>query len=330
MESCLIWGTPCRSVKPSERDPLLDLVYGSPRAGGNYRVADYALNHLTITDQVRARLTTWLIDQRNAGVSMPTIGMDEVTYALERGPLPVHERADRLLKLLVQETPHVGATLQILGNYDRATQSDSLYMNALAWSESHNGEELRYIADYLCEQRWITIPPGADIGTLKYRCRVEVDGYARIGEQATALDSSQCFVAMWFDPSMNDAYHVAIAPAIRDAGYEPFRIDQQVDLVGKIDDAIVAEIRRSRFLVADMTHGDEGARGGVYYEAGFAYGLDKPVIYTCREDKIDDVHFDNRQFNHIVWDANNLDDLRKRLTDRIVAAIGEGPTLSRP
>ncbi len=329
MTECPLWGTPCLSAKESERNPLLELVRESPRAGRSYRVADYALERHGITDDVRARLTTWLIDQRNAGDSTPLIGMDEVTYALERGPLPVHERADRLLRLLAQETPHVGATLQILGNDDCPEQSDPFYMNALAWSESHNGEELRYIADYLCVQGWITIPRGADISPFKYRCRVEVDGYARIGEQATALDSSQCFVAMWFHENMDDVYDKAIAPAIRDAGYEPFRVDRQVDLVGKIDDAIVAEIRRSRFLVADMTHGDEGARGGVYYEAGFAYGLDKPVIYTCREDKIDDVHFDNRQFNHIVWNDDALDDLRKRLADRIVATIGEGPTLSK-
>ena len=64
--------------------------------------------------------------------------------------------------------------------------------------------------------------------------------------------------------------------------------------------------------------------------AGFAYGLDKPMIHTCREDRIDFVHFDNRQFNHIVWTDNALDDLHKRLTERIVAAIGEGPTLYRP
>ena len=45
----------------------------------------------------------------------------------------------------------------------------------------------------------------------------------------------------------------------------------------KIDDEIIGEIRRSRFLVADFTHGDKGARGSVYYEAGFAYGLGLPV-----------------------------------------------------
>lgn len=45
-----------------------------------------------------------------------------------------------------------------------------------------------------------------------------------------------------------------------------------------------AEIRRSRFLVADFTHDKkQGARGSVYYEAGFAHGLNIPVIFTARD-----------------------------------------------
>ena len=57
---------------------------------------------------------------------------------------------------------------------------------------------------------------------------------------------------MWFNTSMNDAYEEGIALAIEDAGYKPVRIDRK-DHNNKIDDEIIAEIRRSRFLVADFT-----------------------------------------------------------------------------
>src|SRR5690606_9953583 len=91
-------------------------------------------------------------------------------------------------------------------------------------------------------------------------------GYTRLAElDGTSTASQQAFVAMWFDDSMKDAYEKGIAPAIRDAGYEPLRIDQK-DHNNKIDDEIIAEIRRSRFVIADFTQGDSGARGGVYYE----------------------------------------------------------------
>ena len=59
------------------------------------------------------------------------------------------------------------------------------------------------------------------------------------------------------------------------------RIDQKEHL-NRIDDEIIAEIRRTRFLVADCTQGETGPRGGVYYEAGFAHGLKIPVVMKFR------------------------------------------------
>ena len=147
---------------------------------------------------------------------------------------------------------------------------------------------------------------------------VTVDGYARVEEIYDSVASRQAFVAVWFDSSMHAVYEQGIAPAIAGSGYEP-KIINRDPTVDKIDDAIVAEIRRSKFIVADFTHGNDGPRGGVYYEAGFADGLGIPVIFTCRSDMIEKVHFDTRQRNHIVW--NNPDELRQRLIERINALI---------
>jgi nucleoside 2-deoxyribosyltransferase len=46
---------------------------------------------------------------------------------------------------------------------------------------------------------------------------------------------------------------------------------------GLIDDRMRAEIQASRFVIVDLTHMNRGA----YWEAGYAEGLGKPVIYTC-------------------------------------------------
>ena len=127
---------------------------------------------------------------------------------------------------------------------------------------------------------------------------------------------------MWFHESMTQAYEDGIGPAVEEAGYSPLRIDQK-EHINKIDDEIIAEIRRSRFLVADFTQGADGARGGVYYEAGFAHALSLPVIFTCREDSLNDLHFDTEHYNHIVWTDEN--ELREKLKNRILAVIGEGP-----
>ena len=50
---------------------------------------------------------------------------------------------------------------------------------------------------------------------------------------------------------MTNAYEEGIKKAVESAGYTPMRIDKKPD-VNKIDDEIIAEIRRSRFLVADF------------------------------------------------------------------------------
>lgn len=55
-------------------------------------------------------------------------------------------------------------------------------------------------------------------------------------------------------------------------------------------------------------------------------GIRMPVIWTCRHDLIDQVHFDTRQYNHIVW--RDSQDLQLQLKNRILAVLGEGPGVS--
>jgi nucleoside 2-deoxyribosyltransferase len=98
------------------------------------------------------------------------------------------------------------------------------------------------------------------------------------------------------------------------------RVDKK-EHANKIDDEIIAEIRRSAFLVADFT----GHRGGVYFEAGFAMGLGLPVIWMCRRDDVKNLHFDIRQYNCIDW--SDPEELAVRLQQRIEATLGCGPLI---
>ena len=144
------------------------------------------------------------------------------------------------------------------------------------------------------------------------------EGWRRVEEQAKPnIESKQAFVAMWFDDEMTSAYSEGIAKLEEDTGFSMLRIDMS-EFNDKICDKILAEIRRSRFLIADVT----GHRQGVYFEAGFAMGLGLPVIWTCRKDEMaTQRNFDTRQYNHIVW--TNPTELREGLRDRILATIGE-------
>ena len=121
--------------------------------------------------------------------------------------------------------------------------------------------------------------------------------------------------------SINALHH---APGELDstlAGYEPKRIDRHPHNQ-KIDDEIIAMIRRSKFVIADLT----GQRGGVYFEAGFAMGLGREVIWTCCKDELDkhEIHFDTRQYYFVTWEPDKLSDFQERLHNRIEAIVGKG------
>ena len=312
---CPIWGTKMTSCE-SEAPARTRLSVDSPRAGGKYFITDQARRAVQAkTDHHKASLTSWLVEQRWLGIDSPEVTAATVDEVEGRPPLSVHERADRLLRRISSQLPSVAASFV---HYDE----DELPWQ-FAWSESTEREEVDYLLDYLRDRQWVD-KPGR---TSKHR--ISVEGHARLAQLDQAdSESSQAFVAMWFHDSTNEAWQKAIKAGIEDAGYEAVRIDGK-EHINKIDDEIIAELRRTRFVVADFTHGADGVRGGVYYEAGFAHGRDIPVVFCCRNDVIDEIHFDTRQYNHITWDPQNLPDFRRRLRTRIEAVIGEGPRRRR-
>jgi hypothetical protein len=96
------------------------------------------------------------------------------------------------------------------------------------------------------------------------------------------------------------------------------RIDR-MDHVGGITDEIMAEIRRSRFVIADHT----GHVNGVYFEVGFALGRELTVIPTCRGDQVGALPFDIKHLNTLLWQTPQ--DLAINLERRIRAVVGTGP-----
>jgi nucleoside 2-deoxyribosyltransferase len=152
---------------------------------------------------------------------------------------------------------------------------------------------------------------------------VLVRGYERIQHlQKSGKQSSIAFVAMSFHPSRASIYDEAIEPAVRDAGYEPLRSDR-FEHVNRIDDEIVGQIKRSRFMIADFS----GQRPGVCFEAGLMLGLGRNVIWICEKTERAKVHFDTRQYNFI--DYESAADGKVRLFNRILAIENEGPHSSR-
>lgn len=182
---------------------------------------------------------------------------------------------------------------------------------------SYNNESRDYILRQLSELGFITLSGLETMDDTPHpKVTIESGGWARLQElqKKPTGGKDQAFVAMWFSKEMNEYYENAIKPAIEQDGTKCVRIDLQ-EHNNKICDEIIKEINKSKYVVADFT----GNRGGVYYEAGFAHGLGIPVIWTIQKKDLIDVHFDTRQYNHIVYE--NVNELKNKLTNRIQATI---------
>jgi len=319
--SCPIWQT--QALESSNNRDGIDV--DSTRAGGRYFVSGTASAMLNSWDELKKiQLTSWLVEQRRLGVSCPEISSTTLDDVTRRRTLSVHDRADTLLRYLGAKSDLLGTVVKFYALDNTKVQETANEL--LAWTASRQLSEVITLAEYCSEEGWIehsaTERTGSSQNTV-HELMLRPPGYAHLAElDGINSGSKQVFIAMWFDESMQAAYDMGIKPAILESGYEPLRIDRK-EHNNKIDDEIIAEIRRSRFLVADFTQGQTGARGGVYYEAGFAHGLNVPVIFTCKEDAIDNVHFDTRQYNHITWKTPV--ELQTRIAQRISATIGDGP-----
>jgi nucleoside 2-deoxyribosyltransferase len=166
-------------------------------------------------------------------------------------------------------------------------------------------QTLKYIG--FADSLYFILPNGWE-----YRERL----FQEISEKKT---SSQVFVAMSFSPEHAYIYDDAIKVAIGDCQYKPMIIREKEYNDGIMDN-IIAEIRQSRFLIADYT----GNKNGVYYEAGFATGLGLNVIKCVHEDQVKaditpdlKIHFDVQHLNFIVW--KNAGELRRKIVNRIRA-----------
>jgi nucleoside 2-deoxyribosyltransferase len=226
---------------------------------------------------------------------LTSVNLEEIAKSMSE--LSVLEKADRLLRAYAARSLHPGSPI----SFEDPDEFTSLV-------RARSRDELKYLTNHLVEAK--LVDRRAD-GKLV----VSVTGWRQLQrERELRLASRRAFVAMWFDSSLDAAYEAGIRQALEDVHLEAIRIDR-VHHNEKICDKILAEVRDCGVVIADFT----GHRQGVYFEAGFALGLGKPVIWCCREKDLDEAHFDTRQYNHIVW--STPEDLREKLRERLRATV---------
>lgn len=302
MKNCPICSLPIG--QPSIRD------YGDKQTidcgrCGIFEISRTALASTANRDQTKAHLVSHYIRKKYDSGEKVFLGSSDFKKLSNLPEIPLTEKTSILLESYAKDASSYSDKIEV---------DNPKYIARIA---AKHEQEYHFVIGILYEQGLLNaitrqalnsnINPYCD-------CNISASGWATIEEFQKLTKSKQGFVAMWFNDEVNSAWSDAIEPAIMKAGFEALRIDKK-EHNEKIDDEIIAEIQRSRFIVADFT----GHRGGVYFEAGYALGRGIPVIWTCHEDHLKDLHFDVRQYNTIVWQTN--DELKEKLFQRIRATI---------
>jgi nucleoside 2-deoxyribosyltransferase len=296
----------------------LTVHYHAPVAGGVYDVDCPICGHYQITSALEDRLAS--------GATRPDFGpilpylRAHVRQETDRGEttlltLENHEELARARMATPNESKR-RKLLELIAANSRPGQFAKLDGAIALRIDAHSAEEVAFWLKGLCTGGLVEIRPTIDSARRKTggEYRVSVNGFEALSPLSAQGRRGVAFVAMSFDKARNDAFAAIKAAVEEDCGLTAVRIDR-VHHNEQITDKILAGIRSAQFTIADVT----GQRAGIYFEGGFAMALGRPVIWCCENSDLKNVHFDTRQFSHVVYE--NPSDLREKLRDRIRATI---------
>jgi nucleoside 2-deoxyribosyltransferase len=299
----------CRLV---EQDVVREADYGERITYNCARCGRFTITRTaerkTENMEMSSKLSAWIRERNEWGIDVPEINSKSLQEIVQS--IPDYNPSDKqllLLRAIARKSKYPGDSISLLPRFDYP----------LAWASAE--EEFFYYIRSLINRgllAWTKEGPLA-FGDMAIEVEVSADGWDYLDQSAQrSAEFRQVFVAMSFSESMKPIWAEAIKPAIVEAGYKPYRIDVESH-IDRIDAKIIAEIKNSLFVVADVTE----QKHGVYFEAGYALGRKIPVIWCVRKNDLSSIHFDTRQYNHIVWDSPEK--LREKLYDTICAVIGK-------
>jgi len=302
---------PCPVCKLAGQDVILEADYGERITYNCARCGKFTITRtaerVAEKRNLGPKLSAWIRNRFELGMDIPEINTNSLTE-IEQS-LPDYNASDKqqfFLRSIARKSKYPGDSVSLLPEFDYP----------LAWASAP--KELLFYIRYLIARGLLaqTHEETQGFGDMSVSVEVTTDGWDYLDQhEQRAAELSQAFVAMSFSESMKTIWDQAIKPAINEAGYKAYRVDAELH-IDRIDAKIITEIKNSLFVVADVTE----QKRGVYFEAGYAIGRDLPVIWCVRKDDLTNVHFDTRQYNHVVWESTQ--ELKEKLYDVICAVIG--------
>ncbi len=235
--------------------------------------------------------------------------IDSIDVVVEK-PLPrPREQADFLIRWIAKNIPGPGETVSI---------ASETHMGIIG-AKTPAGFEL--VVNHLFEEELVT---GHLYNTMGSHGEADVtlsfkgwEHYENLREGAGKY--RKAFMAMKYGESaLDQVFNNVLKPSVAQTGFDLVRLDE-LPHAGLIDNRMRVEIQNSDFLIADLTHANPGA----YWEAGYAEGLGKPVIYTCKKQIFDaeKTHFDTNHHLTVLWDESDLPKAGEQLKATIRATL---------
>lgn len=280
---------------------------------GKYRIARSAsasIDHIIQTypepKTARAKLSHIVRNSKTP----PELHTQNIKAFIETELPKPKEQADNLIKWIGNRT-NLGDRIKLTPEHDKSI-TGSITKEAFIMIFEHLIKE-----EYLTGRQLTTDVLG---GLASYEATVTFKGWEKHQELAKGhTEYRKAFMAMKFGVNELEAIlENTFKPKTKEAGFQLQKLtDNQV--AGLIDNRLRVEIQKSDFIIADLTHDNLGA----YWEAGYAEGLGKPVIYTCEKKKFEafKTHFDTNHHLTIIWDSDNPEEAGEQLKATIRATL---------
>ena len=296
MENCPV--CECKLIKFVERPNGLDgNRFNCPNCG-YYEISRTAQIMLGNSDKYQLAVLShaiWKHQREDGPLFVVSTGHVE---AVENEKLP---RPAEMLDLLIL----------FIGDYQNGipgTSFEGKYNILRAKIGAENDSDVNTLLKFAQERSLIT---GHGPGKSNVYVKLSFQGWQYYEDLKRGKTSSRtAFMAMPFgNQDVCEMVDHIFRDAVKKTGFTLKRLDDQTP-AGLIDNRMRVEIRNCRFLIADLTGGNNGA----YWEAGFAEGLGKQVIFTCEKEYYEKnkTHFDTNHHHTILW---SLDDPEKAAED---------------
>lgn len=285
------------------------VYFQCPRCGpfGLTDHTEFALADLLNTPRKRAVLSYAMRTTPPSGRDTPLFSLLDCRRIIEADFLPTpQEQGENLIRWLGDNLPGAGHQVRIA------------FQDLGATLGSQSGEGFHFVVQGLIDAGLLH---GVQAMGATATVTLTFSGWTRYEALRRGAPSGRkAFMAMEYEDALLDRIvNEHFRPAVQATGFVLRRLDDE-PRAGLIDDRLRVEIQSSRFLIVDLTHRNAGA----YWEAGYAEGLGKPVIFTCRASKFQEAsHFDTNHHFHVLWDETALDAAVAMLKASIRATIPE-------